>query len=144
MKHVKLWRWIVVGAVALGLAALGWVYWRYTAPVEVRVDSTVADLPFEVETIPPVVQARPGEVIKVLYRIRNTDLMPIAAFGRVEIEPLGADGQIQIFLTKCGGLNTFQNGYAEDYEVIFRVQPAGLTGASRLTLQHIFTPATPK
>jgi cytochrome c oxidase assembly protein Cox11 len=140
MKSVNLrWMLLVVGLVAL--VAGGWALWRYTAPVEVHLASTVNGLPFEIETIPPVVSARPGEVVKVIYRIRNNDLMPIPAYGQVVIEPTGAESQVQVFLTQCGGMNIYQNGYAEDYEVVFRVQAAGLTGASQITLQHIFTPA---
>jgi hypothetical protein len=120
-----------------------WIVWRYTAPVEVHLAADVTDLPFEVETIPPVVVARPGEVIPVVYRIRNADILPLAAFGEVLIEPGTSTDQIEIFLTQCGGLNTFQNGFPEDYEVLFRVQPAGLFGSSQLTLWHVFTRATP-
>lgn len=120
-----------------------WIVWRYTAPVEVRLAANVSDLPFEVETIPPVVVARPGEMIPVVYRIRNADILPLAAFGEVLIEPGTSTDQIEIFLTQCGGLNTFQNGFPEDYEVLFRVQPAGLFGSPQLTLWHVFTRATP-
>ena len=102
---------------------------------------TAHDLPFVVEMIPPVVAARPGEVISVTYRIRNTDLTPVEAFGRVEVEPASARGQIQVFLTQCSGLNAFQKNQVADYQVLFRVKPAGLAGASRLVLRHVFTRA---
>lgn len=142
MRRFRHRKWIVF-VLAVAVVAAVWLFWRYTGPVEVRLAGEVNDLPFEVETIPPVVQARPGEVVKVIYRIRNADIAPLAAYGVVEIEPGSASDQIEIFLTQCGGLNTFQNGYPEDYEVIFRVQPAGLSGASRVTLWHVFTRATP-
>ena len=136
------WKWIlVVVAIVVGVAA--WAIWRYTAPVEVRLTGVANDLPFEIETLPPVVQARPGELVRAIYRIRNTDISPVVAYGQVEVDPDTASNQIQIFLTQCGGINTFQNGYPEDYEVIFRVQPAGLDGAQQMTLRHVFTRATP-
>ena len=49
---------------------------------------------------------------------------------------------MRIFLSQCGGINTYQSTGPEDYGVMFRVQPAGLTGSSRLVLKHTFTPAT--
>ena len=141
MKRFRHSKWI--GLAALMLIAAGWIVWRYAAPIEVRLAADVNDLPFEVELIPAVVTARPGEVISVVYRIRNADILPLAAFGEVLIEPRRSTDQIEIFLTQCGGLNTFQNGFAEDYEVLFRVQPAGLFGSQQLTLWHVFSRATP-
>jgi hypothetical protein len=44
-------------------------------------------------------------------------------------------------MTQCGGVNTFQNEQPRDYYVTFRVQAAGLTGASQITLRHRFMPA---
>jgi hypothetical protein len=138
-------RWLVPAALlaALALAAGGWLAYRYTAPVEVRLASAAPGLPFEIEMLPPVVRVRPGEMVSVTYRIRNTNIMPIAAWGSVRIEPAEAVEQVDVFLTQCGGLNTFQNSVAEDYAVIFRVRPAGLSGATQLTLRHDFEPVTP-
>jgi len=121
----------------------GWVYWRETAPVEVHLLASVSNLPFTVETIPPVIEAAPGQMISVTFRIRNNDVEPIAAYGRLYIEPIAASDQIKVYLTQCGGLNTFQNSYTADYRVIFKVKPAGLTGQQQITLLHTFTPATP-
>lgn len=135
-------KWSIV-AVMIVVATAGWVAWRFTAPIEVRLAGNPTDLPFEIETIPSVVQARPGELVKVVYRIRNTDISPAVAYGQIEIDPGTASDQIQIFLTQCGGVNTFESGYPQDYEVIFRVQPAGLSGVQQMTLWHIFTRATP-
>ncbi len=133
--------------VAAGLIAVagGVVIWRYTAPIEIRIEAEIHDnLPFVAETIPPVVWARPGEMVRVIYRIHNQDLRPLEAFGRYEISPASATDQIKVFLTQCSGLNTFQNGFPSDYEVLFRVQPAGLTGATQLALRHVFDQATPR
>lgn len=136
--------WYLIAALPLLLlAAGGWVYWRYTAPVEVRLASNVNDLPFQVKVIPPVVLARPGEMVSVVYRISNQNITPLEAFGKVVVEPKDAQDQIKIFLTQCGGLNTFQNNYTQDYLVYFRVQPAGLSGAQQITLDHVFTRAAP-
>ena len=140
--RVKWWLWVLLGgicAVVLG----GWVVWRYTAPVQVRLASSVQDLPFDVETIPPVVEARPGEMVTVVYRIRNNDLEPLEAYGSIQIEPPSAGQQIRVFLSQCGGLNTYEHSYTQDYQVFFRVQPAGLTGVQEITLRHNFTRAAP-
>ena len=138
-RRVGLWAIIGLGVIALA----GVVVWRYTAPVEVRIEAVLHDdLPFETETIPAVVMARPGEMVKVIYRIRNTTLSPIEAFGQYEIAPASATGQIQVFLSQCGGLNAYQSTFPSDYEVLFRVQPAGLFGSSQLALRHVFDRAT--
>jgi hypothetical protein len=75
-------------------------------------------------------------------RIRNEARSPLEAYGAITIEPKSAVDQIEIFLSQCGGINTYQSTGAEDYDVMFRVQPAGLTGSARLVLKHTFTPAT--
>jgi hypothetical protein len=141
---VRLRRFWPLLIVALALAAVAtWLAWRYTAPVEIVLASDVGDLPFEVAIEPPVVQAQPGEVVSVTYRIHNTHVLPLEAFGRIEIEPEESAGQVQIFYTRCGGLNTFQNNTSENYEVVFRVEAAGLSGASRIVLRHAFVRAAP-
>jgi hypothetical protein len=132
-------------AVLISGAAGGWLIWRNTAPVEVHIVAEMRDdLPFDAETIPAVVQARPGEMIRVVYRIHNRDVQPIAAFGQYEVSPAAASYQMQVYLSGCGGLNTFENKSPADYEVMFRVQPAGLTGSSQLALRHVFTRAAPE
>jgi cytochrome c oxidase assembly protein Cox11 len=134
--------WIAIGVIVLAVLALAsWLVWRFTGPVEVRPAATVEELPFEVEMIPPVVWARPGEVISVTYRIRNTSPLPLEALGRVDVEPSSASGQVKIFLTQCTGLNAFQATVPMDYQVVFRVQPAGLFGSSRVVIRHTFTRA---
>ncbi len=142
MRRLRWWSVLaVIGLVGLGLA--GWVYWRYTAPIEVRLLASVGDLPFTVETIPPVIEARPGEVISVTFRIRNNDIIPLEAYGKLLVEPPSAQDQVKVYITQCGGLNAFENSYAANYLVLFRVQPAGLTGQQVITLHHTFTRATP-
>jgi len=126
------------------LVAAAWLAWRFYAPVEVHIVGQAVGVPFTIETIPAVVSARPGEMVSVIYRIRNTQLMPVTAIGRIAVDPASDAGQMQIFLTQCGGLNTYQAAYAQDYQVIFRVQPAGLTGSQELTLRHVFTRSTPE
>jgi cytochrome c oxidase assembly protein Cox11 len=136
------WKWVLlVGAMAAVCGA--WVFWRYTSPVQVRLASSIEDLPFDVEAIPQLVEARPGEMVTVVYRIRNNDIEPLEAFGSLEIDPPSASQQIHVFLTQCGGLNTYEHSYTQDYQVFFRVQPAGLTGAQQITLRHKFTRAAP-
>ena len=133
---------LVLAAVAVAAASV--TVWRFTAPVEVRIEADVTDLPFEVETIPPVVYAKPGEMVRVVYRIRNNNLSPLEALGRVEVDPNTAADQIQIFITQCIGLNAFQSNYPQDFEVLFRVQPAGFTGQGQIILRHVFESATPR
>ncbi len=132
-----------LAAVAL-LAAGAWVWWRFTAPVQVTFTADIGDLPFAVEIIPPVINVRPGELVSITYRIRNNDLTPISAFGRLELGPKAAETQLYIYITQCGGLNTYQNAYVDDYDVVFRVEPAGLWGTSRIVVNHVFTRSSPK
>lgn len=132
-------------AFLLGVTAVTlWLIYRFTAPVTVEIVSDIAsDLPFTATVYPSVVQAQPGQLISVTYRIQNTYVQPIEAFGQIEIEPARALDQIQVFLTQCGGLNTFENSYPQDYQVVFRVQAAGLFGNQHLILRHVFTRAAP-
>ena len=137
------WLWALAAVLAVLLVLAGnWLVYRFTAPVEVRLASAAPGLPFDIEIIPPIVHVRPGELVSVTYRIRNNHLTPVAAWGTLLIEPPAASDQLEIFLTQCGGLNTFQNSIPEDYAVVFRVRAAGLRGQTRLTLRHEFEPAT--
>ncbi len=132
-------------AVAVMLIAIvGFVAYLYLAPVRVDIVGEADGVPFTIETIPHTVMARPGEMVKVVYRIQNNDLMPVSAYGAITIGPAKAQDQIQVFLSQCGGINTYQNNSADDYNVMFRVQPAGLGGFSHLVLKHTFTPSTPQ
>ena len=137
--------WGIGLAIALVLiAVMGFVAYRYLAPVQVDIVGEADGVPFTIETIPHTVQARPGEMVQVVYRIQNNDLMPVSAYGAITIGPAKAQDQIEVFLSQCGGINTYQNSSADDYNVMFRVQPAGLRGSSHLVLKHTFTPSTPR
>ena len=142
MKRKVLWVGILIAVVLL--AAIGLVVYRFTAPVRVEIAGVADGVPLKIETIPSSVMARPGEMIKVTYRIRSEALSPLEAYGAITIEPATAVDQIQVFLSQCGGINTYQSTGPEDYGVMFRVQPAGFGGSSRLVLKHTFTPATPR
>ncbi len=135
---------IAVGlaASALVVLAASWWVWRQRTPIEVQFASRVVSVPLEVAVSPPVARVQPGELISATYRIRNTSILPVAAFGRVLVEPASAHGQVQVFLTQCGGLNTYQNSGAQDYAVVVRVQ-AGVFGARHVTIRHEFVAATP-
>jgi hypothetical protein len=139
-------RWLAafVLLLAAAMAAGAWLLWRRVAPVRVTLAAAAPGLPLEFEIIPSVVIARPGELISVTYRVRNLEQLPVAAFGRLEFDPPQAAAQVQVYLTQCGGLNTFQHGQVTDLDVFFRVQPAGLAGDSTLTLRHAFERATPR
>ena len=137
--------WGIGLAIALALiAVMGFVAYRYLAPVQVDIVGEADGVPFTIETIPHIVLARPGEMVQVVYRIQNNDLMPVSAYGTITIGPAKAQDQIEVFLSQCGGINTYQNSAADDYNVMFRVQPAGLRGSSHLVLKHTFTPSTPR
>jgi cytochrome c oxidase assembly protein Cox11 len=138
MKWLRWWHLVVVVGL-VGLAFGGWIYWRYTAPIEVRLTASVGDLPFTVQTIPPVLEVQPGQMVSVTFRIRNNDILPLEAYGKLFVEPTSATDQVKVYITQCGGLNAFQNSFASDYLVLFRVQPAGLTGQQQITLHHTFT-----
>ncbi len=126
------------------IAAIGLVAYRYLAPVRVEIVDVADGMPFTIETIPHTVMARPGEMVKVIYRIQNNDLMPVSAYGDITIAPASAVDQMQVFLSQCGGINTYQNSVVDDYSVMFRVEPAGLSGSSYLVLKHTFTLSTPR
>ena len=142
MKRRGLWIGLTIAVVVI--AVIGFVAYRYLAPVQVDIVGEADGVPFTITTIPRTVLARPGEMVKVVYRIQNNDLMPVAAYGAITIGPAKAQDQIEVFLSQCGGINTYQNSIADDYNVMFRVQPAGLGGSSHLVLKHTFTPSTPQ
>lgn len=143
LRSRRFFIWFWPTAVLLVTAASLWLLGRYTGPVTVELASEVVDLPLSVEMIPPSVQVRPGEVVSVTYLIYNQGATPLEAFGRIDIEPAGATDQMQIFLSQCGGMNTFQSNLPERYDVVFRVQPARLWGSRHLVLRHTFIRATP-
>jgi cytochrome c oxidase assembly protein Cox11 len=142
MKRTGLWIGITIAVVLIG--AIGLVAYRYLAPVRVDIVGEAEGVPFTIETIPATVLARPGEMVKVVYRIQNNNLTPVSAYGAITIGPAKAQDQIEVFLSQCGGINTYQNTGPEDYNVMFRVQPAGLSGSAHLVLKHTFTPSTPQ
>jgi len=142
MKHKGWGIGLVMGLVLIG--AIGFIAYRYLAPVQVDIVGEADGVPFTIATIPRTVLARPGEMVQVVYRIQNNDLMPVSAYGAITIGPAKAQDQIEVFLSQCGGINTYQNSAADDYNVMFRVQPAGLGGSSHLVLKHTFTPSTPR
>jgi hypothetical protein len=142
MKRTGLWMGVTLALIAI--AVIGFVVYRFTAPVRVDIVGAADGVPFTIETIPQTVLARPGEMIKVVYRIQNNDIMPVSAYGAITIGPAAAQNQMEVFLSQCGGINTYQNSVADDYNVMFRVQPAGLGGSSHLVLKHTFTPSTPR
>ncbi len=142
MKRRILWTGLII-VIAL-IAVIGFVAYRFLAPVRVDIVGVADGVPLTIETIPQTVMARPGEMVKVIYRIQNNDLTPVSAYGAITIGPATAQNQIEVFLSQCGGINTYQNSIADDYNVMFRVQPAGFSGSPHLVLKHTFTPSTPQ
>lgn len=127
-------------ALVFGLVAAGfWLNARFTGPVRVQLETQLAaGLPLEVEMIPPAIDVQPGEIVNVIYRVRNAGAEDQAAVGRVELLPGSAIDQVRVYLTECGGLNSYAAGSTNDYYVTFRVEAAGLSGASTVTLRHVF------
>jgi len=123
------------------ILVIGWLIWRFTSPVQVDIASTIIGLPFDIETVPATVSAKPGEMVRVLYRVRNNSLTGLEAYATITVEPEGSTDQLEVFVSQCTGLNTFQNSYIEEYEVMFRVEPAGLFGSQHLVLRHTFESA---
>jgi hypothetical protein len=141
MKRKGLWIGLTIAVIAI--VVIGFVVYRYTAPVRVDIVGVADGVPFTIETIPASVMARPGEMVKVIYRIQNNNLTPVSAYGAITIGPAKDQNQMEVFLSQCGGINTYQSTGPEDYGVMFRVQPAGLSGSAHLVLKHTFTPSTP-
>lgn len=130
---------LTVLGLAVGVFGALTLYRRFTGPVTVRLETQLdPTLPFQVEMIPPTMDVQPGEVVNVIYRVRNTSAGPQQAEGRVEIAPGSAVDQIRVYLTECGGLNTYGADSSADYYVTFKVEPAGLFGADTLTIRHVF------
>lgn len=142
MKRTVLWSGLIV--VVIVLAVIGFVAYRYLAPVRVDIVGVADGVPFTIETIPSSVLAQPGEMVQVVYRIQNNNIMPMSAYGTITVGPARNQNQMEVFLSQCGGINTYQNTGPENYNVMFRVQPAGLTGSAHLVLKHTFTPSTPQ
>ena len=69
MKRKGLWIGLTIAVIAV--AVIGFVVYRYTAPVRVEIVGVADGVPFTIETIPASVTARPGEMVKVTYRISN-------------------------------------------------------------------------
>ncbi len=136
-------RWLIgLFITAMIASSTGWLIWRFTSPVTVEIASTVIGLPFEVETIPSIVTVKPGEMVQVYYRIRNNSLTGLEAYATITVEPGQAVDQMEVFVSQCTGLNTFQSNYTDVYEVMFRVEPAGFSGEQHLVLRHTFEAAT--
>ncbi len=129
---------ILAAAGVFILLNAAWFGWRFFGPVTVYLTYSLYDLPFTVETIPPVISARPGETVSVIYRIKNTTMTPIDATGTLKIEPASATDQVKVFLTQCSGLNAYQANLPQEYQVVFRVQPAGMSGEQQVTIRHEF------
>ena len=129
---------ILTASLLLGL----WLAWRFVQPVNVTIESVVQDLPLRVEAAPAQVQARPGSMVRVHFRIQNVDPagQPVRAVGQVEVLPTAAAPQVEVFNLTCGGAHTYLPGPEQEYAVNFRVRSLGLLDRRELTLRHLFSP----
>lgn len=137
------WGWLAVLLVGVGLGALiGWRWFLAEPTVAVQFTSQAPGLPLDIEIIPAEVQARAGERVSVIYRIRNRAAEPMNVYGAVKLLPGEAGRQVEFFLIECGGQQTFAAGAVRDYQVVFQVRPENTWVARAFTVQHTFTPAT--
>ena len=142
MKRKRLWIGAVIAIVLIG--AIGLVAYRYLAPVQVEIVGEADGVPFTIETIPHTVMARPGEMVQVTYRIQNNEISPVSAYGAITVGPAEATESDGSLLEPVRRHQYLSKQRADDYNVMFRVQPAGLSGSSHLVLKHTFTPSTPQ
>jgi cytochrome c oxidase assembly protein Cox11 len=127
----------------IGLGALaGWRLFFAGAVVEVRFSSQTNNLPLEVEVIPPEIRAGPGEMVRVVYRIRNHGAEPLTVYGTVKLQPGEAGRQVEFYVIECGGLQTFESGTVRDYQVMFQVRPQNTWVTPAFTVQHVFALAS--
>lgn len=132
-----------VATLGIVLAALaGWTYWRFSAPVEVRLTSEVIGAPLDIEPVPAGLFTPPNKMVRVVFRVHNPGRTTRRLSGRVVIAPAAAETQVRIFAMQCGAYTEVEAGEIDEFAVVFSVSAAGLTGARRITLQHVFAPAT--
>jgi len=132
---------VAMAALAVG-AALGaaWL-WRQRAPVEVRLASEVVGLALAVAPEPARLDAVPGKMQRVVFRVRNPGAAAQQVTGSIAVTPPSAEDQVTIFAMQCGDWTTIAPGADDSFAVVFSVAPAGLTGVRSLTLSHRFEPA---
>lgn len=127
----------------VALAALaGWTYWRYTAPVEIRLASEVIGAPLDIRPEPAVVSAEPNRMQRVVFHVHNPSQDVRRLSGRVELAPSAAEAQVSIFAMQCGEYTEVEPGASDTFAVVFSVKAAGLSGVRTITLRHVFAPAT--
>lgn len=130
-------------ALVIALTVLaGWAYWRFTAPIEVRLTSEVIGAPLDVEPVPAVLWAKPHKMQRVVFRVHNPGRTTRRLSGRVDLAPAAAEAQVKIFAMQCGDYTEVEPGAGDEFAVVFNVKAAGLTGVRHITLQHVFAPAT--
>ncbi|QLQ05916.1 MAG: hypothetical protein HZY76_07515 [Anaerolineae bacterium] len=128
---------ILTASLLLGL----WLAWRFVQPVNVTIESVVQDLPLRVEAAPAQVQARPGSMVRVHFRIQNVDPAGQPVRGGPGRSPTDRGApQVEVFNLTCGGAHTYLPGPEQEYAVNFRVRSLGLLDRRELTLRHLFSP----
>ncbi|MCC7020236.1 MAG: hypothetical protein IT332_10800 [Ardenticatenales bacterium] len=130
-------------SITFTVAALAsWTYWRYTAPVEVRLLSEVVGVPLDVRPEPAVISAEPNRMQRVVFHVHNPGPDVRRLSGRIELAPADAETQVSIFAMQCGDYTEIEPGATDTFAVVFNVKAAGLTGTRAITLRHVFAPAT--
>lgn len=125
----------------LGATAMGDLLWRYRAPVHVTFDSQVTAADIEVEPLPEQMDAAPGRMQRVVFRVHNPGSELQRLKGSVTLVPATASEQVDIFDFECGDNSTVDPGETRDFAVVFRVDAAGMRGSDQIALRHHFEPA---
>lgn len=135
------WVWWAGIGVVLGAVAIEGLLWRYSAPVHVTFDSQVTGADLEVEPLPDQLDTLPGQMQRVVFRVRNPGSEVQRLKGTVTLVPTTASGQVDIFAIECGEYSTVEPGETREFAVVFRVDAAGLRGSRQIAMQHLFEPA---
>lgn len=133
----------IVAAVVVG-AVLGWRAWREPAPVKVTFNSVVQGPPVDVEPVPAEIDARPGKMQRVVFRVHNSSSETRRLKGSVALKPPSAANQVKIFAMDCGEYAVVEPGETEEFAVVFRVDAPGEDGAKEIAMRHIFEPVEPR
>lgn len=133
----------VVAAVVVG-AVLGWRAWRAPETVKVTFNSYVQGPPVDVVPVPTEIDAVPGKMQRVVFRVYNPSAETRRLKGSVALKPPAAATQVKVFAMDCGEYAVVEPGETEEFAVVFRVDAPGEDGAKEIAMRHIFQPVEPR
>jgi cytochrome c oxidase assembly protein Cox11 len=129
----------VVGLVAVA-TVLAWRAWRSPETVKVTFNSYVEGPPVDVVPVPAAIDAVPGKMQRVVFRVRNDSAETRRLKGSVALKPPAAANQVKVFAMDCGEYAVVEPGETEEFAVVFRVDAPGKDGAKEIAMRHIFQP----